>query len=82
MLVVKTYTIEFGASEIGQVLDGLEIRAQAWEKTAIYLRTGKSPDNEMFVIEECKGPEEAEQIAGCYRSIIQSICSQMVERAR
>ena len=74
----KTYTITLDSRDLGQVLDGLEIRAEAWEKTAEYLRTEQFPDGQAFIIEECNGPEEAEQIAVHYRTIIGNIRKQMV----
>ncbi len=73
----KNYTIQLDDFELGQLLDGLEIRAEAWEKTAHYLLHGDLPDGEPFIIEECNRPEEAEQIAEHYRSIVSAIRQQM-----
>src|SRR6185436_12274744 len=39
----KKYRIELDGFDLGQVLDGLEVRADAWMKTARYHRTGESP---------------------------------------
>ncbi|MEO5913823.1 MAG: hypothetical protein ABIS50_06295 [Luteolibacter sp.] len=78
--MAKTYSIKLDELDLGQLLDGLENRAAAWEKTADYLRTGELPDGEIFVIEECSDPEEAEAIAGHYRSIISKISGQMEEQ--
>jgi hypothetical protein len=36
----KKYVIERDDFDLGQALDGLQMRAEAWEKTADYLRTG------------------------------------------
>lgn len=69
-------TITLSENEIGQVLDGLEVRADAWEKTAVYLRSGCLPEGEEIIIEECSDATEAEAIAGDYRSIIEKIQSQ------
>jgi hypothetical protein len=69
-------TITLTRNELGQVLDGLEVRADAWEKTAVYLRSGDSPEGDAFVIEECSDATEAENIASDYRSIIEKIQSQ------
>ncbi len=71
------YRIELGNLDLGQLLDGLRIRAEAWEKTAFYLRHERLPDDEVFLVEECSKPEEADDIAEHYRSIIQKIESQM-----
>ena len=70
----KTYRIEFDANDLGQLLDGLESCADAWEKTADYHRTGESPLD--FIVEECNDADEAEQIAAHYRSIIAKIQKQ------
>ena len=75
--MAKTYRIEFDSLDLGQIVDGLESRAESWERTAEYLRTEAMPDGEFFVIEECSKPEEAEDIAAHYRSIIETIKRQM-----
>ncbi len=68
-----TYQITLNDLEVGQILDGLEMRAESWERTAKYLRTQKIPDGEFFIVEECSKPEEAQGIAERYRSIIARI---------
>jgi len=73
----KSYTIELDSLDLGQLLDGLEIRAEAWEKTAHYLRTGTLPDDAFFIVEECSKPEEADDIAKHYRSVAGKIRQQM-----
>ncbi|MGD0350135.1 MAG: hypothetical protein ABSB84_07460 [Verrucomicrobiota bacterium] len=75
----KTYRIELDSFDLGQVLDGLEIRAEAWEKTADYHRTGESPPD--FIVEECKDAEEADAIASHYRAIIAKIRKQQEEQS-
>lgn len=70
----KIYRIELDDFDLGQLLDGLEARAAAWEKTASYHRTGKSPPD--FIIEESNGAGEADGIAKHYRSIITTILKQ------
>jgi hypothetical protein len=75
--MAKTYHIELDDLELGQLLDGLEIRAESWERTADYLRDGTTSHAEFFTIEECNKPEEADGIAKSYRSIISKISSQM-----
>jgi hypothetical protein len=67
----KTYCIELGDVDLGQFLDGLEARAQVWDKTAEYHRTGESPPD--LIVEECNDAHEAECIASHYRSIIAKI---------
>jgi len=75
----KTYCIELGDLDLGQLLDGLEARAEAWEKTADYHRTGESPTD--FIVEECNDAHEAEGIANHYRSIIAKIQKQKREQS-
>lgn len=71
---MRNYKIELDEFDLGQVLDGLEIRATAWKKTAVYHRTGESPPD--VIVEECCDADEAEKIAAHYHSIISKICSQ------
>jgi len=70
----KIYRIQINAHDLGQLLDGLEARAEAWEKTAEYHRTGQSPLD--FIVEESNGADEADSIASHYRSIIAEIRQQ------
>jgi len=73
----KTFRITFSNLDLLQLLDGLALRAESWERTASYLRTQEMPHDEFFLIEECSSPEEAENIAAHYRSIIKKINQQM-----
>jgi hypothetical protein len=78
----KIYRIELDDVDLHQALDGLELRAEAWEKTANSLRTGKMPEGEFFLIEECSDEHEAEQIGKRYRSIVEKIRKQMEKQTR
>jgi len=78
----KNYTFTLNANDVGQLLDGLAIRAESWEKTAGYLRDGSMPEGEIFIIEDCSEPAEADAIAEHYRSIIKKIRNQLAGRAR
>jgi hypothetical protein len=71
----KTYKIELDDSDLGQILDGLEARAEIWEGTANYHRTGESPQD--FIVAECSSGDEADGIAKHYRSIIAKIRKQL-----
>jgi hypothetical protein len=71
---MKTFSIKLSESELRQLIDGLCVRADAWEKTARYHRTGKVPHD--ILVEECRDAGEAEQIAEDYRSIIATIRKQ------
>ncbi|MCX6901569.1 MAG: hypothetical protein NT105_23060 [Verrucomicrobia bacterium] len=75
----KTYTIKLDSADLGQLLDGLIARAEAWEKTAHYHRTGEDPKD--ILVEECVDAEEAETIADHYRSIIAKIQQQRKEQS-
>lgn len=73
----KDYTFTLNGNEVGQLLDGLSIRAELWERTSDCLRSGSMPKGEFFLIEDCSDPSEAEAIAEDYRVIIRKIGSQM-----
>ena len=73
----KDCRITLSENELGQVLDGLEVRADAWEKTAVYLRSDGVPEDADFVIEECSSADEAGAIANQYRLIMRKITSQL-----
>ena len=77
----KDCTFTLNENDVGQLLDGLAIRAESWEKTAGYLRDGSMPEGDIIIIEDCSEPTEADAIAEHYRSIIKRIESQMEERA-
>ena len=75
----KEYVIRLSGLDLGQLIDGLEARADAWRLTALYLATGEAPDG--FVIEECSDAEEARRIAEHYKRIIGTVVEQR-ERQR
>lgn len=54
-------------SMVGQILDALEVRREAWEKTSAYFRG--TLNDPFFSIEECTDAEEADQIAAYYIEI-------------
>lgn len=74
--MAKNVTLRLSEDDIGQILDGLRCRAEAWRKTASYLRTGDSGD-ELFVIEECSDADEASGLAFRYEAIIRTIAEQL-----
>lgn len=69
------YHISLKSNDLGQLLDGLEVRRKDWMDTARYLRTGKIPSDD-FIREECSGPDEADSIAEHYKRILGTICRQ------
>ena len=76
----KTYCITLDQNDLGQLLEGLESRADSWERTGHCLLNGDSEDSDFFLVEECHKPEEAFGIAEHYRTIINEIRSQMKEQ--
>jgi hypothetical protein len=72
----KTLTIRLDSEDLGQLLDGLRCRAEAWHGTAEYMETGYSARDD-FVVEECSDAEEARAIAAHYDRIISSIEEQV-----
>lgn len=60
---------------VGQILDALEVRREAWEKTSAWFR-GELNDP-FFAIEECRDAEEADEIAAYYLEIECEIRAQM-----
>ncbi len=77
----KKYTFTLDENDVGQLLDGLSIRSESWEKTADYLRDGSMPEGGIFIIEDCSEPTEADAIAEHYRSIIKKIERQIKDLA-
>lgn|GEM_PF-612008 len=75
-VMAKIYRIELSRADLGQLLDGLAERAEAWENTAHYHRTGETPGDDFFLLEECTDGDEANAIAEHYRSIIRTIKTQ------
>jgi hypothetical protein len=70
--VGKELQIKLSSLDLGQVLDGLRCRQEAWANTAIFLRDDYFPDDS-FACEECSDASEAQKIADCYDRIIRSI---------
>jgi hypothetical protein len=68
----KQILIRLDEIDVGQVIDGLQARADSWRATERYFKTGEAPSN----IEECTDGDEAHAIAECYERIITSITSQ------
>jgi hypothetical protein len=75
----KVFQFQLEANDLGQVLDGLRCRAEAWRDTASYLETGEAPEG-FFLPEECRDAEEARSIAADYERIIGEIVRQREEK--
>lgn len=65
--------IELEKNDWGQIIDGLECRADRYEQTAQYFESGHAD----LCIEEVSSAEEAHNLADIYRSIIDEIRQQM-----
>lgn len=72
----RSFQITLERDDLGQLLDGLRARADAWHKTAEYLEHGYVADDS-FVCEECSDPEEAKSIAIYYDRIITQLEQQI-----
>lgn len=75
----KTYLLRLEETDLGQILDGLMAREEAWRTTAEYFRSGHNLDAH-FSIEECSGEHEANQIALFYDRIIRNLERQRDEQ--
>jgi hypothetical protein len=71
--------IKLSDIDLGQTLDTLDTRAEAYENTAAYLDDEYDKD-EFFLIEEVNDSHEARQIAHHFRSIIAQIEEQWDEQ--
>lgn len=63
-------------SDVGQIIDGLEVRAASWRNTYRYLVTGEPPQP-FFVAEECSDADEARKLAEHYERLIVEITKQV-----
>jgi hypothetical protein len=66
--------------DLWQILDALEIRAEAYEETERFLTTGEFSDD--VITQDCQHPKGANQIASHYRSIIATIRQQLARGAK
>ena len=71
----KEVQLRLSDIEAGQVMDGLEMRAEAYERTAAYLSGHDS--GEFFVIEEANDADEAVKIGQFYRRILEKMNRQL-----
>ena len=73
------YLIRLSQIDLGQIMDGLEVREKSWRNTAIFLREGYFPEED-FICEECNNAEEADNIASCYSRILLKLRKQKREQ--
>ncbi len=67
--------IKLKGIDVGQILEALEIRAEAWEATAAYARGDEIEPG--VIVEEHSSAGEAEKIVSDYRRIIAEIDRQI-----
>ena len=72
---MKMIKITISEQDLGQIIDGLEVRQKSWLDTAEFLRSGCSADD-FFVCEECTDEEEAQHLADTYERILTSLIKQ------
>ena len=70
------FQIKLYRRDLGQLLDGLAIRTESWERTAEYLESGYLSDDSV-VVEECNDVEEARSISAHYRALLANIRAQI-----
>ncbi len=75
----KKFTIELDSVDVGQLLDGLESRAESWRKTADFMESGYSGDDS-FICEECTDAVEATHVAKHFAAIAASIEQQVAQQ--
>jgi len=75
----REFVLKLNSVHVGQLLDGLRMRAESWRNTEVYMREGYQPD-ESISLEECTSEYEAEQIAELYESIIATIEEQVADQ--
>lgn len=75
----KIYFLRLGENDLGQIIEGLQAREESWRRTANYFRSGYNPDDS-FVIEECNGEYEANQIALFYERVLRNLERQRDEQ--
>lgn len=79
----RTVTLTLESIDVLQILDALESRAEAYEKTSALfsgrkarLKKGQDALDAFFIPEECKDAHEAKEIARHFRDIIKAIDQQ------
>ncbi len=72
----RMVTLTLETVDVSQVLDALNDRAEAWEKTEASLN-GELDSDDFFVPEECSDALEAAEIAQHFRDIATNIETQL-----
>jgi hypothetical protein len=90
--MARRVTINLEAADVFQIINALESRAQAYERTAVLMRgedraghvnedyaemPSEDSLDQLFIPEECRDASEAEEIAKHFRDIIASLEKQI-----
>ncbi len=75
----KLYFLRLGENDLGQIIEGLQVREDSWRRTGDYFRSGQNTDDS-FAIEECNGEHEANDMALFYSRIIRNLERQREEQ--
>ncbi len=75
----KEYLIHLNRLALGQLLDALSNRSEAWQKTADFLTTGHVADG-TFICEEHNYANEAEAITSHFSKITAQIEPQVAQQ--
>ena len=78
-VMTKIYFLRLDENDLGQIIDGLQVREESWRRTADYFRSGNIPDDS-FQIEECNGEHEANHMALFYARILRNLVRQRDEQ--
>jgi len=78
----RVVTISLESADVFQILDALDSRAEAYEKTASLMKgeyklSEEDALDDFFVPEECRDAAEAEEIAKHFRDIFRTLESQI-----
>jgi hypothetical protein len=74
---MTTFSLTLPLTDIFQILDGLNKRAESWEYTARYLSGNMGTESEFRLPEECSCTNEARKIAQHFRDIGETIRTQI-----
>lgn len=72
------YCVTLESTDLKQVIDGLEIRAETWEQKALSFERDESAN--LIGQEKYNCVKEAKEISSHYRAIIEIIQSQIAEQ--
>ncbi len=72
MPIDKEYIIRLNGFDLGQLLDGLEVRARAWRDTSFYIVDRKPPDRALKQTGVTMKPSSSKTVDISRRSLLNS----------